>query len=160
MRAVAVVAGTLCVLWFGGCGLVSLLWSGGNQRAPSDTAARNLSAQVLPGGYSPADLAYVRRQRDGRSVTGYLWRVATGGGGRTSTSTPTHLGVLACVQGDQATEVARFSYLHHQSRGCEGGTPVLEEASRTREQDERALGQEIQAPQGIEDSPEVARASG
>jgi hypothetical protein len=160
MRALAVVAGTLCVLWFGGCGLVSLLWSGGNQRAPSNTAALNLAREVLPGGYSPPDLAYQREQRDGDRVTGYLWRVATGGGGRTSTRTPTHLGVLACVQGDRATEAARFSYLHHQPRGCESGTPVLEAVSRTREQDEGALGQDIQAPQGIEDSPEVARASG
>lgn len=160
MRALAAVAGTLCVLWFGGCGLVSLLWSGGTERAPSETAAFVLADEVLPDGYSPADLSYLREQREGDRVTGYLWRVATGGGGRRgSARIATHLGVLACVEGDRATEAARFSYLHHEPLGCVGDKPILRELSRTREQDELALGQPIRPPKGIEDDPGVERAS-
>lgn len=157
MKLAGLAAAIFCLLVVGGCGLVGLLWGGGPQYPASELAALGMARRVLPAGYSGADLSYRRVLRSGGQVTGYAWRVATGGGGATTARRATHLGVLACVRGEQATGAVRFSYLHWQPAGCNTPEPLLAQRSRTPEQDARALGQPIQGPTGVEGSAKTRR---
>lgn len=73
----------------------------------------------------------------------------------------THLGVIVCLQGERATEAVRFSYLHWEPEGCEGGRAALHRVRRTPEEDAARLdGAFVSPPLGDEGEPAVVRVSG
>jgi hypothetical protein len=128
----------------------------------SRSSAEALSERVLPQGYTTLDLEYLRELHDGGgAVTGYAWRLAREvSAAQMSPDSPTHLGVLACVRGDGATEAVQFSYLHWDVVGCDGGRAELRRVQRTSAQDAGRIGAVISRPTSpLESSADVRRAT-
>lgn len=142
MRRVAVAILVVAALTVGGC-----------TRSESEQAGLGLAVRALGSGVSPTDLEY-RREVEG----GFVWRLAPRPAGSAGDNPrPTHVGVIACVDGDRATEAVRFSYLHWQPQGCQGGRAQLRRVRRTAEQDVRELGTFISPPRRMEDDPALER---
>jgi hypothetical protein len=125
-------------------------------RSNSEQAALELAAQAAGGGMTSYDLEF-RRELDG----GFAWRVAPRPAGSSGdVPQPTHLGVMACVSGDQATEAVRFSFLHWEPESCEGGRARLRRVRLTPEQDADRLGTFVAPPRGVEADPALHRVTG
>lgn len=128
----------------------------GCARSSSEQAALDLAERSLGGGLSSVDLEY-RHEVDG----GYVWRVAPRPlGSSGDVPRPTHLGVIACADGDAATEAVRFSFLHWEPERCGDGRAVLRRVSLSPEEDARRLDAFISPPRGIEGDPGLHRVTG
>jgi hypothetical protein len=135
--------------------LVALLGAGCT-RSPSEQAALELAARAAGGGLDTYGLDY-RTEIEG----GYVWRVAPRPlGSKGDLPHPTHLGVVACIEGDTATEAVRFSFLHWEPSRCEGGHAKLRRVQVTPAQDAKRLDTSIAPPRGDEDDPELHRLAG
>lgn len=122
----------------------------------SEQAALELAGRALGGDASYADLEYRREVKDG-----FVWRFApTPLSSAVNLSRATHLDVIACTAGDRATEAVRFSFLHWEPEGCEGGRARLRRVQRTPEQDARRLGDFIAPPRGVDGDPALNRVRG
>ncbi len=158
-KPLLIAAVVVAVLTLGGCGAVGLWLIVAPQAPASEPAARDLAEQVLPPGFTTADLRYRRELRSGDEVIGYAWRLARLLiGSRLGERRPTHIGVLTCVRGDEATGAARFSHLRWEPAGCEGGEPRLRRVQRTPEQDDEGIAGSIGRASEIELSDAVERA--
>jgi len=64
-----------------------------------------LAARALGGGVGSVDIEYRREVENG-----FVWRYAPSPLSSGDLPRTTRLGVIACVDGDRATEAVRFSY--------------------------------------------------
>lgn len=157
--ALAVVA----VLVIGGCGALAVVVKNAPPVPASESAARALVRDLLPGRNTQA-LTDKTQLRRGGELTGCSWRIspqttrstATG----VATSSPTYFRVLACVEGDRATSGVRFSVLRWLPRGCDGGEPQLERGDRTPEEALGSLAGQIGPPEADDQTSELQRVGG
>lgn len=150
-------------LVLGGVGALAVKVGNAPPPTTSKTAAEKLVVQVLPRNLMVSDLSDRRELRNQGELVGYAWRISPKDDFAFSRSRPrssTHLGILACVRGDRATDAVRFSYLKWAPDGCRGGEARLRRAERTPEEDAQINGAAVGRPSAADLSDTVQRASG
>lgn len=155
--------GIVAVLVLGGCGALAFVVKNAPPTPASESSARNLLRELLPGGNS-LSLTDQAELRDGDELTGYSWRispkVSSIGNTLKSSRSPTYFGAVACVEGDRATAGVRFSLLRWKPQGCEGGEPQLERKDRTPEEALGSLAGQMSPPDADDQTEELQRVTG